>query len=123
MSRRCLIRANQRGHRRDAETQRSLGAKIEGESRIEIRQALSTLDPLSSMLSSFSQRLCVSAVWLVASLTPACRQDMHDQPKYQPLEASDFFADGRASRPLPAGTVARGQLNDDEHLYSGKSGK
>jgi hypothetical protein len=52
-----------------------------------------------------------------------CRQDMHDQPKYQPLEASDFFADGRASRPLPPGTVARGQLNDDEHLYSGKSGK
>jgi len=52
----------------------------------------------------------------------ACRQDMHDQPKYQPLEASDFFADGRASRPLPPGTIARGQLNDDTHLYSGKVG-
>jgi len=52
----------------------------------------------------------------------SCRQDMHDQPKYQPLEASDFFGDGRASRPLPPGTVARGQLRDDEHLYSGKSG-
>jgi hypothetical protein len=52
----------------------------------------------------------------------ACRQDMHDQPKYQPLEASDFFADGRASRPVPTGTVARGQLNADTHLYSGKIG-
>jgi hypothetical protein len=88
--------------------------------RIEIsRQAFSTLHPLPSIL----RRLSVSAVGLVAFLTPACRQDMHDQPKYQPLEASDFFADGRASRPLPSGTVARGHLNDDEHLYSGKSGK
>jgi mono/diheme cytochrome c family protein len=51
-----------------------------------------------------------------------CRQDMHDQPKYQPLEASDFFADGRASRPLPPGTVARSELNEDTHLYVGKSG-
>jgi mono/diheme cytochrome c family protein len=55
-------------------------------------------------------------------LLTACRQDMHDQPKYQPLERSDFFEDGRASRPLPAGVVAQGQLRDDEHLYTGKSG-
>ena len=52
-----------------------------------------------------------------------CRQDMHDQPKYQPLEHSNFFQDGRASRPILAGTVARGQLREDEHLYTGKSGK
>ncbi len=32
--------------------------------------------------------------------TAACRQDMHDQPKYRPLEASSFFADG--SRLAPA---------------------
>jgi hypothetical protein len=55
-------------------------------------------------------------------LTTACRQDMHDQPKYQPLERSAFFEDGRASRPLPAGTVAQGQLREDEQLYTGKSG-
>ena len=32
---------------------------------------------------------------------PGCRQDMHDQPKYKPLAASDFFADdalGAAAR-------------------------
>ena len=28
----------------------------------------------------------------------ACRQDMHDAPRYEPLEATTFFADGRASR-------------------------
>lgn len=33
---------------------------------------------------------------------------MHDQPKYEPLETSDFFADGQASRLPVAGTVARG---------------
>jgi hypothetical protein len=55
-------------------------------------------------------------------LTGACRQDMHDQPSYQPLEQSDFFADGQAARPLVAGTVARGHLNDDELLYTGKEG-
>jgi mono/diheme cytochrome c family protein len=45
---------------------------------------------------------------------------MHDQPKYEPLESSAFFRDGQASRPLVEGTVARGQLQDDEHLYTGK---
>lgn len=55
-------------------------------------------------------------------LLAACRQDMHDQPKYEPLEASPFFADGRASRPLVPGTVARGRLDSDAHLYTGKVG-
>ena len=50
----------------------------------------------------------------------ACRQDMHDQPKLEPLEKNNFFADQRASRPLVEGTVARGQLRIDEHLYTGK---
>ena len=50
-----------------------------------------------------------------------CRQDMHDQPKYESLEASGFFDDGSASRRPPEGTVARGQLRNDELLYTGKS--
>ena len=53
----------------------------------------------------------------------ACRQDMADQPRYGPLAPSDFFADGRSARPLVPGTVARGQLRDDELFYTGKSGK
>ncbi len=53
-------------------------------------------------------------------LLPACRQDMHDMPRYEPLEASDFFADGQSARPLIEGTVARGQLLEDEHLYTGR---
>ena len=59
-------------------------------------------------------------VLLLLYTTAGCRQDMHDQPKYEPLEASTFFPDGRASRPLVPGTVARGQLREDTHLYEGK---
>ena len=42
----------------------------------------------------------------------ACRQDMHDTPRYEPLEASSFFGDGRSSRVPVVNTVARGQHND-----------
>jgi mono/diheme cytochrome c family protein len=45
---------------------------------------------------------------------------MHDQPKYIPLRESAFFQDDRSARPLVEGTVARGQLHDDELLYTGK---
>ena len=45
---------------------------------------------------------------------------MHDQPRYEPLEASAFFPDGRSARPTLPDTVARGQLRTDTHLYTGK---
>lgn len=45
---------------------------------------------------------------------------MHDQPRYDPLASSTFFDDGRSARPVVPGTVARGQLRLDEHLYTGK---
>src|SRR5215207_2505801 len=45
---------------------------------------------------------------------------MHDAPSYDPLQGTNFFANGAASRPLVANTVARGQLRADEHLYTGK---
>lgn len=47
---------------------------------------------------------------------------MESQPKAKPLAESDFFPDGRASRPLVAGTVARGHLHDDTLLYTGMNG-
>jgi mono/diheme cytochrome c family protein len=49
-----------------------------------------------------------------------CRQDMHNAPRYEVYEASSSFPDGRASRTAPVGTVARGQMRDDEWLYTGK---
>jgi Cytochrome C oxidase, cbb3-type, subunit III len=60
---------------------------------------------------------------LVIAAAAACRQDMHDQPRVKPLAGSAFFADGRSARPLVEGTVARGQLRDDERLHTGRSGQ
>jgi mono/diheme cytochrome c family protein len=45
---------------------------------------------------------------------------MHNQPKYRPLRATTFFADGASARPLVEGTVARGTLNEDQAFYTGK---
>jgi mono/diheme cytochrome c family protein len=52
----------------------------------------------------------------------ACRQDMHDQPKYKPFRRSDFFGDERSARPLVEDTVARGQLREDAAYFTGKQG-
>jgi mono/diheme cytochrome c family protein len=52
-------------------------------------------------------------------LLAACRQDMHDQPRYEPLQTSSFFADGRASRPIPVGTVARDDVVTPGVLQTG----
>src|SRR5947209_1118761 len=70
----------------------------------------------------FSANSAVSALIVVALLLAgsACRQDMHDQPKYIPLRESTFFADGRSARAPVAGTVARDELHEDVLLYTGK---
>jgi mono/diheme cytochrome c family protein len=47
---------------------------------------------------------------------------MHDQPKYITYRESAFFSDTQSARPLVAGTVARGHLDDDALLYTGKQG-
>jgi mono/diheme cytochrome c family protein len=65
--------------------------------------------------------LCSLAALL--ALTAGCRQKMHDEPRYKPLAASDFFGDGLSARPLVEGTVARGQLRTDQEFYTGKAGK
>lgn len=54
-----------------------------------------------------------------AMFLASCRQDMHDQPRYKPLAASTFFADGRSARPIPAHTVAEDQLNGDDTVHTG----
>ena len=44
---------------------------------------------------------------------------MQDQPKYKPLGASGFFADGRDSRPIPANTIARDELDEAAPSHTG----
>ncbi len=65
-------------------------------------------------------RFMACALVAASTLLAGCRQDMHNGPNYEVYEANASFPDGRASRDLPAGTVARGQLRDDDHYYTGK---
>jgi mono/diheme cytochrome c family protein len=64
---------------------------------------------------------CLILLASTLSIT-ACRQDMHNQPRYKPFAASAFFGDGRSERPMIEDTVARGQLHLDEARYTGKVG-
>ncbi len=75
----------------------------------------------NSLRSRANRKLCVLLV-LGFSAVVGCQQKMADQPRYEPLSHSTFFGDERAARPLVEGTVARGQLRSDEHLYTGKEG-
>jgi len=50
----------------------------------------------------------------------ACRQDMHDAPRFEPLEKSDFYDDHRSERPLIEDTVPRGWLMADDAYATGK---
>ena len=60
--------------------------------------------------------------WIVLTifLLAACRQKMSNQPRYDPLEPSDFFADHMSARPRIAGTVARGEAAMTGPVVTGK---
>jgi mono/diheme cytochrome c family protein len=68
------------------------------------------------------------AAWFIVTLAAAavvasaCSQVMDQQPSYRPFQPSDQFSDGTSARPLPADTVARGQLADDPLLFTGQQG-
>jgi mono/diheme cytochrome c family protein len=68
-------------------------------------------------IGSFAKR---AGVIVLVCFAAACRQDMHDAPRYEPLEASAFFASGGSARMLVANTVPRGYLRENELLYTGK---
>ena len=70
--------------------------------------------------SSLRRAAVLTALLLAAALGLGCREDMHVQPKYEPLDPSTFFADGRSARQPVPGTVARGELRIDQAMYAGK---
>ncbi len=53
-------------------------------------------------------------------LLGGCRQKMADQPSFDPYDSTTFFADHMSSRQPVQGTVARGQLRQNPHLYQGQ---
>lgn len=68
-----------------------------------------------------SGRLIIHLLFCMLVLT-GCRRDMFEQPKSNPLDQSDFFADGMDSRPIPPHTIPREETNTDEAFYTGMAG-
>jgi mono/diheme cytochrome c family protein len=46
---------------------------------------------------------------------------MQNQPRYKPLGQNRFWPDGRDSRPIPAGTVARDELQANDATHTGEA--
>jgi len=70
--------------------------------------------PMALMVRARSVKTTNSRIHLVP--------DMDTQPKFRAQNANDLFADGRAMRPPVEGTVARGDLMEEDDLYRGKNG-
>src|SRR5260221_9475119 len=69
--------------------------------------------------SSYRWHFCLALV--TSLLLAGCRQQMAEQPSYRPLDASNFFPDGRSARPVVPDTVSREQTLGDSPLETGKS--
>src|SRR4051812_35293467 len=88
-------------------------------SSIAIARARSCKVSVRGKSAMLKRKSSAALVLVVCALLGACRQDMHNQPKYRGLRASEFFADGSSARPLVEGTIARGTLQDDEAFFTG----
>ena len=87
---------------------------------MKLRNSAEAAERVSMPVARAEKIRLVLALVPVLAFAAGCRQDMHDTPRYEAYEASTIFADNRASRIPPAGTVARGWERDDEALYTGK---
>src|SRR5262245_26539176 len=70
-----------------------------------------------------------SAFWMTIfvsmtlSVIVGCRkEDMADQPRYDPMAPSSVFADGQSARPLVQGTVPRGGKPVTDSIFAVTAG-
>ena len=62
----------------------------------------------------------IVALLLLVLLLSACGRNMYDQAKFEPYEATRFFADGSVARQLPDGTVSREAGDVDPVFFTGQ---
>lgn len=67
-----------------------------------------------------ANRLGLAVCALIAFGATGCYQQMALQPKLKPQDPTNFWADGRSTRPQVVGTVARGDLQEDGLYFTGK---
>jgi mono/diheme cytochrome c family protein len=89
---------------------------------IEHRQAIASckLQTANCLLLSANLQFAICILQFAIPVFAGCVQEMSNQPRVEPLEASAFFDDGRASRHPVENTVARGQLQLETAFYTGK---
>jgi cytochrome c1 len=68
-------------------------------------------------LSTKLLAVCLGAA--AAALAGCERNDMMNQPRHEPMEESNFFADKQSSRLIVPGTIARGQLVANNMRFAG----
>lgn len=75
----------------------------------------------AAVLIALLPPLAIAKARLTTSTKPRIHpiQDMDAQPRYQTQAAGPLFADGRAMRPAPAGTIAQGELQDNPAFFEG----
>ena len=81
-------------------------------------RASTTLSGCTTLITR-TTRQSLAGLLALAFAATGCAQQMANQERLDPLEASEFFENGMASRPPVEGAVARGQLFEDDHLYRG----
>lgn len=75
---------------------------------------------MKAIKHSIRNKITLAVVLLALSLS-GCLNNMRDQPRYEPLEVSQFFSDQRSSRPLVDNTVPRGALIEDRVFVTGRT--
>lgn len=75
---------------------------------------------MSFRLQTIHRQAAASLLLAGFAVCAGCHQDMQNQPRYEALEKSGFFANDMSARPLVAGTVARGELKEDIAFQTGK---
>ena len=81
------------------------------------------------MIQKLPQRVLLGGTLVLSMALSGCNRqgefspvDMWNRSRYKALEPSPFFADGSSSRPLPPGTVWRGQIEEDALYPPGEAG-
>ena len=73
---------------------------------------------ISAVCSRLRHILCMLFILFLFG----CRQEMADQPRYDPLQESEFYSDQLSARPLPEGVVSRDFMEKQEFLDTGTVG-
>jgi mono/diheme cytochrome c family protein len=68
--------------------------------------------------AGISMRVSTCALCVLLVFAGCRKEDMAEQPRYNPMDASRFYPDGRSARPLVQGTVPRGGRPVSDSIFA-----